>query len=203
MKLDICPLVYAVDDGYFIPALHGGQADDLDADGPALLPHLKALLCSWPKAGNVSVAYWFARRGCSTDVGQITSPGDALILPGRVENVARPKQCREVPGAPANAAEDRFFSKSHGEEGRGNRDERRVYHREAVHPSGLGAPWELWMERIGRLGSSCSTSGRISGGSGSRGRRAGVEATDCFDAVVCPRARPTIVSHALLENARP
>lgn len=69
-------------------------------------------------------------------------------------------------GAPANAAEGRFFSKSHGEEGGGNGDERRVYHREAVHPSGLGAPWELWMERIGRLGSSCSTSGRIIGGSG-------------------------------------
>lgn len=80
MKPDLCPLVYAADDGYFIPALHGGQADDLDADGPALLLHLKASLCSWPKAG----------RGCSSDVVQIGSAGDALILQGRVENVARP-----------------------------------------------------------------------------------------------------------------
>lgn len=45
-----------------------------------------------------------------------------------------------------------FFSKYHGEEDRGNRDERRVYRREAVHMSGLGVLWEGWLERVGRLG---------------------------------------------------
>ena len=33
MKPGICSLIYAAGNGYFIPAFHGAQADDLDAEG--------------------------------------------------------------------------------------------------------------------------------------------------------------------------